>query len=215
MTADREIALARDDTDGDAVASGADEVDGLCRCDRRGTYDASGIRAASVRDRAFHRRGRRDAVVDDDDAAPIEGFGSAASAQSELEILCAHDAFGEERRGRSVIVVAGVRRHDVLAGRRYGAERELGLTRVTDLSHDEHVEVGSEHLRHRLRDDDASAGDAQHERVALRPEERCERSTGFGAVCEQEATLPLRDEEIYAGSDSEENGRTPNCRPYF
>ena len=167
ITSDREIALVRRDDDGDIVAPPSDELDGFRGRDGNGTDDSRGTRATSVRDGALHRRGRRHAIVDDDDVPPVHRHGRCVAAHTLLEIARPPRLLFEERRHRPVIVFLRVRRDDRLARRRDGAKRELGLPRVPDLAYDDDVEVGVERERDRVRDDDTSARDAEDKRIAL------------------------------------------------
>lgn len=173
VSPDGEVAFARGDDDGDVVAPSTDELDGFRRRDGCGTYDTSGERTAGVGDGALHRRGCRYPVVDDHDVSPLDRHRRCVAAHAQFEIARPLRLLVEERRDRTAIIFFRVRRDDRLAGRRHGAERELGLSRVTDFPDDDDVEIGVERDRDSVRDDDAAARDAEDEGIALGREQHC------------------------------------------
>lgn len=184
---DGEIALVRGDEDRDVVALTTDELDGFRRRDGDGADDSSGARTPRVRDGALHRRGRRDAVVDDDDISTLDRHRRRVASDAQLEVARPLRLFLEERRHRTAEIFFRIRRDDRFAGRRDGTEREFGLPRMTDFADDDDVEISVERERDGVRDDDSPARDAEDEWIALGCEQRCERTTGLRAVNEQEA----------------------------
>src|SRR5215472_7485306 len=117
VAADGEIAFVRDDGDGDIIAPAPDEFYRFRRRDRRRTNDARRVRVPRVRDGALHGRGRRDAVVDDDDVSPVDRHRRRVTANTQFEIARPADLFFEERLHGTAIVLGGIRRDDGLTGR--------------------------------------------------------------------------------------------------
>jgi hypothetical protein len=87
VSSDGEVAFARGDDDGDVVAPSTYELDRFRRRDGSGTDDASGAGAPGVRDGALHRRGSRNAVIDDHDVSPFDRHARSVAAHAQLEIV--------------------------------------------------------------------------------------------------------------------------------
>ena len=115
----------------------------------------------------------------------------------------ADDARGGRGRGRSAFVFAWLDRvpqlglvetvarseEDAVPARRGGSERVLGLPRVADLADGERVERQGQPTRDLGCDRDATAGEADDDRVARLGilEHRCESTTGVDAIVEERA----------------------------